>query len=387
MASPTTGGTPKPPGRGLPIPLPLDVDVGVFAVVTGYLYLTGYFITAITLRNYGIHRFEAVKLQYVEAGVAFTVLAGALVVVPVVTAMTYYRVRSKSGLPHLWAGLIGYVINFSTLIMLLTFFSMFVTSYDWGRTTPLHQPLSRMFYVYASFSVFEVVALPVIERRILARTRSPKHWFNWLIEPLRYLIVLLSLAFVILLGATLPWLWTWLQQILPFTLCLLAIMAGGWSIRYWLAEVGAQDTRSVILILGGTGLMILFYVTINAYVFGVVRMLPMNRGGRLPLTYAHIVADDSVLKSLPLKRDSLTGAFRWGPVYIVEEGSDHLYISSVEGGDWTREWRPIIAIDKGTIKYMTSERIRDGAPRRVPRPEHQESQKQTPPLQRRATKQ
>lgn len=346
----------------------LDLDaVSAFAVVTGYLYLTGYLITAITLRNYGIHRFEAIKLQYIEAGVAFTVLACALALVPIITAITYYRVRVKSGLPNLWLGLIGYVSNFTILIFLLTFFAMFVTAYDWSQDTPIRVfrrwSLSEIFYIYASFSMFEVVLLPVVERLIVGRAQNPRVWYRWLVEPCRYFIVLLSLAFVVVLWHTLPWLKTWLQHIIPFFLTLVSMLLGFGGIRFWIHKVGTPETMRVISLLGAVGLIILFYVSINAYVFGVVRMLPINRGGRLPVTQTFFVSDSKVLKALPLQRDSLDGSYRWGPVYVVEESSDRVYVATANGGDWTREWNPIVAISKSAITFTTSERIRDGAPR------------------------
>lgn len=365
MADPSGGEATQPANNMGFLPFKIE-PTQLLAAVGGYLYVAGYLINAITLRNYGIQRFEAVKLQYVEVGLSFTVLSLMLTVIPTAALLVHFRVRRKAQLPNYRVGALGYLLNTCNLFGLLIVFAVFMTSYEW--TVPIRGSqrwtVGQLFYIYSTLSVFSLVLLPIVERLIVKWGWRVKSLYCWCVEPVRYLIVLLGLAFDTLLILTIPWLGDLVGQGAPYCLSVWFLYAGCGAVIYWLRKVGAQGVSPLLLTLGTTGMLAVFYVCINAYVFGVVRTIPINRGGKLPVTLSYLVSDNAVLGNLPIKSERREGASMWGPVYVLEENPDFFYVVDKEHvTNWIAEWMPVVAVRKDLVHFVLHKRIRDGHPR------------------------
>lgn len=338
-----------------------------FAVVLGYLYTAGYLISAQYLRKYGIHRFEPVKPQYIEVGLTFTIMTILVTCLPAVAALLHFRVRSRSGLPHYRFGATLYFLNTLNIFMLLGFFVIFVTDVDWRSEAALiggqQVQLGSALGVYLSIAVFCLIFLPIIERLIrkYATRRGP--WYFLIVEPLRVGVVVAGLGFDVLLANTLPWTLSLLKRGAAFLGCAILLIGGIWGVAYWSRRVGRRRTLHLILVMGSVGILFASYLAISSYVWGVLRFIPMDRGGKLPLTDTYIFSSADSLADLPIESVSNTNTTRWGPVYLLEETSDFLYVTQDTTGNWFFEWVPIVGIDKSEVAFVTHQRIPDGGPR------------------------
>ena len=338
-----------------------------FAVVLGYLYTTGYLISAQYLRKYGIQRFEPVKPQYIEVGLTFTILTLVATLMPVAAAVLHFRVRSKSGLPHYRFGATAYFLNTLNLFTLLCFFVIFITDTDWRAPVPyLSGRTSRLGGVLAAYlivAVFCLVLLPIVERLIRRYSSAPKPWYILIVEPLRVVAVILGFAFDIILIQTLPWTLSLVRRGVAFLGCAVLLTGGIWGVVYWVRKVGRRRTAPLIIVMGSVGVLFVSYLAISSYVWGVLRFIPMDRGGKLPLTNTHIFSNAEQWIDLPIKSTKYSQTTSWGPVYLLEETSDFVYVTRDITGDWFFEWVPVVGIDKAAISFVTHQRISEGGPR------------------------
>lgn len=338
-----------------------------FAVVLGYLYTAGYLISAQYLRKYGIQRFEPVKPQYIEVGLTFTILTLLGTLLPVAAAVLHFRVRSNSGLPHYHFGATVYLVNTVNLFFLLGFFVVFITDTDWrapvsylaGRSAHLGGVLAAYFVV----AFFCLILLPIVERLIRRYSSRPKPWYFLIVEPVRVAAVILGVSFDLLLIQTLPWILSLIRRGVAFLGCAVLLIGGIWAVVYWFRKVGRRQTAHLFLVMGSVGVLFASYLAVSSYVWGVLRFIPMDRGGKLPLTNTYVFSDAKQLVDLPIQSRSHSQTTSWGPVYLLEETSDFIYVTQGTSGDWFFGWVPVVGIDKSTISFMSHERISEGGPR------------------------
>ena len=142
----------------------IDLDVTkIVVLVMAFFYGSGYLIQAITLRNYGIHRLEAVKLQYIEVGVTFTVLTLLLTIVPVGCLLAHFRIRKKSGLPHFYLGATGYLLNTYNLFLVIVCFALFITRNEWHLYVVKLDSLGIHLRLYQALTAYAIIALFVLK--------------------------------------------------------------------------------------------------------------------------------------------------------------------------------------------------------------------------------
>jgi hypothetical protein len=142
----------------------------------------------------------------------------------------------------------------------------------------------------------------------------------------------------------------------------IAMFVGGLSAAtLWIKLIHRIKGTWLVYTLIGVGIAILYYLAITSYVFGVYTFIPINRGGRLPLTraylevsgHANLFAAERVVGDVKLR----------GPAYIIEDHTDTLFVASENMDKWLYEFVPIHAIRKENIQYTYLERISDGFPR------------------------
>ncbi|MEW8152023.1 MAG: hypothetical protein AB2810_17915, partial [Candidatus Thiodiazotropha endolucinida] len=189
----------------------LDLSKIILFIVS-FFYGTGYLIQAITLRNYGINRLEAIKLQYIEVGATFSVLLLLVTVIPVAIVLAHFRIRKKSSLPNYRIGALGYSMNTIGLISLVICAALFITNNEWlttikmtflGRPTTVQT--SHFFVTYVIIASFVLVGLPLVERTIVKNVHNTRPIYMFFIEPLRFAAVLLGLFLVFQLTLAFTW--------------------------------------------------------------------------------------------------------------------------------------------------------------------------------------
>jgi hypothetical protein len=333
----------------------------VFALGAGYLYSVGYIINAIALRNYGVHQFEALKLQYVEVGLCFTILSLLLTTIPTWAVLAHFGVRKQSGLPLYRLGATGYLFNTCNLFFLLVFFPLFITGGDWDVRIPLGCPfggylMNRVFMGYLTLAVSVLIFLPLVERLIVRKKWKVGLLYAGFVEPLRWGAVVMGLLFDRTLVCSLPWLKLLALRGSAYVGTLWFTYIVSLVIVFYIRKVGGPGRSPVLFVLGFVGVFVMFYVCVNAYVWSVLRFIPMNRGGKLPVVRSFLISSSPVLKNLPIAGSPIDGAVRFGPVYILEESDDYLYVASEGAGSWVREWVPIMAVKKDEVVFVVNER-------------------------------
>jgi hypothetical protein len=343
------------------------VDLSRIAVaLVAFLYAVGYLIHSATLRNYGIHQLQAFELQYVEVGVTFLVLTLLLTVVPIGCWMAYSSVRGRSGLPHFVIGATGPTVNTYFIFLYTVTAAMLLTNREINAEVvalPRHHvelTLGELGSIYLAVALFGLLALPIAER-VAVKSKSSRALFAFVIEPIRFAGPLAG----VLLGAVVLRVFPWMDQLLAqgfvFLLAVWGLTGTVAAILYYVRRF--SDTRSVyaLALLGVTGIVVVLYLCINAYVYGVIRHVPSNRGGNLPVSQSYLSLDTT--QSVVSASGSIRQTRVLGPVYVIEETSDYLYITAQTGAAWYVGWPSTAAVSKTRIVDWANDRIGGGGPR------------------------
>jgi len=330
--------------------------------IASFLYFSGYLIQSTSLRNFGIYRIEIIKFQYIEVGFTFIVLILLVTLVPIGCYFAHFRIRKKSGLPHYWIGAIGYMINTYNLFTIIAFSAIFITWKEWSLMIDMFDlgfaiKYYKVFFAYLGYAMVILIGLPLIERKVVEKSNNVTNIYMFIIEPLRVFGVIIALLFDIFLIYTFPWIGDLLVTGLTFLGASISLVFIIFVIIYYMKKLGDGRNLHVLGAISSTGILVLLFFCINAYVFSVVRYIPMNRGGRLPITESYLVSNDSIYGKIKLEsfiKDEVTG---FGPVYIIEETQDFIFIVSPDSLSWFNDWASTCAIKKNTIKYINNNRI------------------------------
>lgn len=341
------------------------------ALLVGALYVTGYYINSIFLKNYGIPDAELFRLEYVKIGFVFWLLSTGIVFIPLGAFLLTRRVRRASNLPHFRVGWIGTSLNATLMLEPPLLLAFFATRFEWYL--PLRTTVAGFSRFNAAFgcalavSTFAVILLPVLERICLRflRPAQLRLVFLALIEPLRFG----ALAFVTYVELRcvlqIPWLPKVFAPCVSF-LAVAAISTGGITAAiWWVRKIGKVHGSTWVYPLIAFGVCCLYYLAITSYVFGVYPAIPMNRGGRMPLTEAYFEVSNH--DSLFAHKDDHAGFTIRGPAYVLEQTSDTVYFAGDDMDQWFSRFVTVHALPRSSIAYARLARIEDGFPR-VPRP-------------------
>lgn len=339
----------------------------IAAIFVGLLYVSGYYINSIFLRNYGISDSPLLRLEYIKIGFVFTLITIGLVFLPLGAFLLTYKVRKSSNLPHYHIGAIGNSLNVILLLGVPLFLAFFATRYEWLLT--LKPPVMRMhifknaMVIFLCISAFAVIVLPYLERVLTEHTGERTHTvlYRFLVEPLRYGILFISIYLIYRCMAQIPWIGSLFSKGTYYILAALVFVVGMSCALWWIRRI--EDIKGSFLVypLISFGLAILYYMAIASYVFGFYSLIPCNRGGRLPMTEAYIEVRDH--DGLFAKERVSSGIKLRGPAYIIEENSNSLFVASEEMNKWLDEFVPIHVIRKDNVPYILLNRIEDGFPR------------------------
>jgi hypothetical protein len=328
-----------------------------------FIYLLGYLIQAIVLRNYGIQELNIFTFQYIEVGITFLLLTLIVTVIPTGCFLAYKFVREKANLPNYYLGSFGSSINTYHLFLVVAFFALFITQQDWNKylsITSFSISLKEVFSYYVTLALPAVIILPILERKIVNRVN--RKMYSLLIEPLRFTGVISAIIFDFILYTNFSWFRRFIYQSSGYFASSVVLFAIIFLVFYYNRKFYYVETRNIIPALGLIGSAIIFYVCINAYVVGTIRHIPFNRGGNLPISRAYLNVDDELLHS-SLFKDNIHNKDTIGPFYIIEVNQDYLYVTKDIGQEWFNDWPPAFAIKKSLVNSIHYERIKKGGPR------------------------
>lgn len=350
----------------------LNFDMkSIVIFILSYLYFAGYLIQATTLRNFGIYRLETLKFQYIEVGFTFTVLFLLITIVPVGCFLAHFRIRQRSGLLHYKIGAIGFLINTYNLFIIITFFSMFITWKEWSfimfknDSNSLQILLYQVFLIYLAIALVVLILFPLLERIVMSKSKRSKLIYILFIEPFRFFAVILAIVFDLLLLYFFPWIGNLIVSGLTFFGSSLMLVTTIFVIIFYMRKLGDKRSLHILAAIGSTGVIVLLFICINAYVFSVIRYIPMNRGGKLPITRSYLISDKKVFNNIPIDKSKIDEVTKLGPLYVIEETQDYLYVTNESDGSWYRDWASTFAIKKDIVQYIQNERIIKGGPRQL----------------------
>lgn len=340
------------------------------ALFVGLLYITGYYITSIFVRNYGIPESELFRLEYIKIGLVFWLIAAGMVLIPFGSFYLTFRVRRTSGLPHFVAGWIGTSLNTSVMLGVPLALSFFATRYEWYFHLP--QPMLGCRTVNTAVGwalallTFAVIVLPCLERLVVKTYDGARRaWlFRLVIEPLRFGALFVSSYLIAGAVLQIPWVGTVFGRAGSFVAVSMVFIGGITAAIAWMKHIEKVRGSAIVLLLIAFGVCFFYYLALTSYVFGVYSAIPANRGGRMPVTKAFIEAPGH--ESL-IREDCAVGTVKLrGPIYIIEQTDSRIYFAQEEMDHWFEKFVPVHTLSRDSVPYMRYERIEDGFPR-VPR--------------------
>lgn len=339
------------------------------ALIVGFLYVSGYYINSLFVRNLGIPPTELLRLEYINIGFSFVLITLGFVLLPIGSFFLTYNVRTASKLPHYYIGLIGNSLNTTLCFSFPLFLAFFATRYEWDMSLYSSVLGFRSFkaavILFAGLALTGMILVPFLERIVVWKTNDRWRMFlyRFLIEPIRYGILIVCIYIIVRSLAQIPWMKLLVQNGLYYFLTSALLVAGITAAFLWVRFIHNIRGAWLAYALIGLGLAILFYLTVTTYVFGVYNFVPYNRGGRLPLNKAYLIVKDQ--DKLFTKERIINNISLRGPVYIIEENSDSLFVASDEMDKWLTGFVPIHVVRKENVPYIYMERIEDGFPRTI----------------------
>jgi hypothetical protein len=338
----------------------------IAALVVGFLYVSGYFINSIFVRNLGIPDTELLRLEYIKTGFTFALTLG-FVYLPIGAFALTYKVRRSSGLPHLHAGAVGNSLNTSLFLAFPLFLAFFITRYEWEMTLPSPVfgliKLKSASLTAVALSTIGTIIVPFLERQV--DKRMPQGWrpplFRFLVEPVRYGLLFASLYIILRSLAQVQWMGALVANGVYYFLVVVVFVTGLSAATLWVRLIHKIKGSWLVFSLIGFGVAVLYYLAITSYVFGVYIFIPANRGGRLPLTRAYLEVTGH--ETLFAEERVVGGVKVRGPVYIIEDHADSLFVASERMDRWLYEFVPVHSLRKENVPYVYVERIEDGFPR------------------------
>lgn len=339
------------------------------ALLFGYLYVTGYYIDSVFLGNLGIQARELLRLDYVRTGFVFTLLVLTCTLLPAGTFIFTYSVRTKHHLPHLHLGAIGNSLNTIFSLGFLVCIAIFITRYELDFTLPnavlgIHD-FRAVIGAAVTMSVFGMAILPWLERLAVSRFsgNALKRVFGFVIEPLRFGILIVGLFILIESFRQFDWAFRLLHT--SFFFLSVAGLVGVSIASAWVRLLQGIKFSWIVFGLIGFGVMALYFFAITSYVLGPYTYIPINRGGRLPLTETYLTLKEPVEGLIPSSR--WPGKNLIGPVFVIEERPDTVYVASMGMEQWTTGFVPLQVVRSDNIVYRQLDRVIDGFPRTLTR--------------------
>ena len=183
--------------------------VNILTFILGFVYLSGYLINAIFLRNQGIGNISLIKAQFIETGLMFTIITALISVQPYYSFLFFHRIMEGKKYSIVKKYLI---ISFMTLVTVnflwVLNFSIFFTHYDWSTEINIFKFTlgykMRTIFTFYSIAFFVFVWL----FRKVESLNIGRKWKESVTIPLRLIILLITVLFDIVLYQNIQWIGT-----------------------------------------------------------------------------------------------------------------------------------------------------------------------------------
>lgn len=370
------------PQRPYKLPFILDRSLSLPNIATLLIlafYVSGYLIHAVFVRSIAAGNISLLKADYIETGLVFIVLSLTITVSPLY--LYYIITRTKEALVLPKAGSKRTVVATINLCLVLLLFATFVTKQEWNKMAYpiLGNSISilSLFHVYVS-AVLLVLVLINCGQRLHQSLTKDTHWLSLISKYsllrffdshtetmfglMRWILVVLTLVFDFVIICKLPWFWDLVAGSRCYFMMLLLTALVLYRVKLRLKELRHEKKlHDRLAALAGVFSLILFFLIIIAYAYGLYPLLPSNRGGRLPVCatiflfssekgifYDDILAprDNSTTSTVPPK------VVRTVPLGIVDQTEDEFFV--VRAGESPLEAKCVYGVKKSNIEACQS---------------------------------
>lgn len=348
-----------------------DVSIAeITAVLSAFIYITGYLIASLYIRSRGINEMSLVSAQYIETGLVFVLLTALFIVVPLVILRMALQSRRDHGYPSLPLSLVFPLVT-SNYLYVFTFFCLFVTRYEWllrfkvlGHETGLIPcfgwytvvlfvlQIGFMYLKYSSKKKPEnASATEATAKTPIFETRTRRILGTFFITA----SVVVTVAFDWILFSQVGWFPQFMSRAIVYLFCILLILCVVVVVSRISRFYHDRTKRWQFWFIAGPFLLALYYFAISSYEFGIYINIPMSRGGKYPIT----------LTTLHFKPDSmhaLSGCSNL-TAYVIEETDQHYYVIPTTVSNWFNEHPSVEGINKDDVAYPHYDHLKSGEPR------------------------
>ncbi len=349
-----------------------DISIAQLAgVLSFFVYVTGYLISALYIRSRGINQMSLLSSQYIETGLVFFLLTALFVAVPIVIMNMALDSRTRYGYPNLLLAFVFPIVT-SNFLYVFTFFCLFVTRYEWllrFRVMGIQTGLIQCFVAYTVvLSVLQVAFMYIkydskksgagiipdlrgANDGAILRSR-PRLWTANIII---LLLLVATVAFDFILFKEVRWLPMFLSRAAAYIFCTALIVVVAFVVAHLSHVYAEKSKRWKFWLVAGPLFLVLYYFAISSYEFGVYINIPMSRGGKYPITKTTLYFKPDSSHAMK-GNDSLSA-------YVLEETTDRYYVVPTDIGNWFHDHPSVDGIDKTEVAYPHYDHLRSGEPR------------------------
>lgn len=364
--------------EALDTPWQLPVSA-VISALLAFVYVSGYLVHSFYTRGKGIPSLPLLNAEYIHTGLVFLGLTTFIVALPIVIWRTVVDANERSRTTVKVNALVTPFVAV-TFLYLVLFFALFITHSDWEyvfQVSNHHVPLRTLSLNYF-FSVAVLLCLiPAIRQFNTRRNADDPRWFSDCVDnamtsigirTVVYCLQALEVGFTVLflgaLWAKLPWFAPFMGRMLLYVLSLVVVTVSARVIGGWTKLYQWTGSRNVFLLIGLPFLLAGYLILISTYSFGIYNNLPVNRGGRYPVTSARLVLEHDY--SIPSEYIASTGTqfVISKPIFILEDSEHYLYIAQYkDSAEWFDDAPFVHAIKKDAVLRIELRSTLDGKPR------------------------
>lgn len=313
-------------------------------LITGLTYLSGYLINTIFLRSIGIESNALLRAQHIETGVVFIFYTFSWVLF-FNTYSLIVAVRGKENASLLKAVIATGVI--CIFIIVLPLISLF-TKDDWVKDVSIifftkTKTMRTVFIFYTVSVIFGIFCVRYFEDK---KRPIKSNMF-------RVILVAITGYYCYILYAEILWLKYIVKIAIPYLTAVGMLGFIFWGLLGKLKSPRYTENPNLkykTIIFSLVFIIPLFYMTLINYTKSIYQILPTNRGGKLPVTWAHITLKlnmaDLLLKSFKEELKTATPLYGTTKIteienikpmnedcstiyslYVIEQNDDNIYVS------------------------------------------------------------
>jgi len=359
-----------------PSRLPLSAVTGALAA---FVYVSGYLVHAFYTRGKGIPSLPLLNAEYIHTGLVFLGLTTFIIVLPAVIWRAVVKAHKRSKTPVMITAVITPFVA-ATFLYLVLFYALFITHSDWAYTVRIFnhnvslQSLSLVYFISVGLLL---CLIPAIRQFNTRRNASDSRYFSDSIDNaststacrvavmfLQALEVAVTVVFLFMLWRKLPWVAPFIGRLVFYVLSLLVVFVSAKVIVGWTNVYQWKGLGNLFLLIGLPFFVAAYLILISTYAFGVYNNLPVNRGGRHPVTSATLVVEHDYVLPPEYIASTETQYVISRRVYILEESESYLYIAQYKDpAEWFGDAPTVRAIRKDAVLRMDLQSIMDGKPR------------------------